>query len=118
MEEKKKESTIKRVNKRSDDDEDTEEIDINVKAFLQKPSDITTASKAFEYILYKIGDYHFYQWKLMIIAGFCGLFTSLHNMGAGKRGLPFLVTLYSKPPINRTICGKGGTVNGKVRLKR
>lgn len=45
---------------------------------------VGSASEAFHYILLQVGGYGRWQWKLFFVSSFCGIFTALHNLSAGK----------------------------------
>ena len=51
-----------------------------------------TASEAFSIILESVGSDGRWQWYLFFVSGFCGNFTALHNLGAGKLYLFFVPT--------------------------
>ena len=44
----------------------------------------SSASEAFSLLLESVGSGGAWQWRLFLLTAFSGVFTSLHNLGAGK----------------------------------
>ncbi|KAG0720831.1 Organic cation transporter protein [Chionoecetes opilio] len=74
-----------------------EEMDAKETTFTMKPEDrssgengdannpakrVGSASEAFEHILFQVGSYGKWQWKIFFIVSFCGIFTAFHNLSA------------------------------------
>ena len=52
--------------------------------FIQNLNDNSPPREYFTIILWYVGGYGWWQWRLLLITSFCGIFAAFHNFGAGE----------------------------------